>query len=92
VQDRLFKFAPDLAIEVLSPSERASELEERLHDYITAGTTLIWIADPVRRTVMTVASDEPVRWLSEGDTLVGGSVMPGFACAVAEIFEGIARA
>ena len=36
-------------------------------------------------------ADEPVRWLSEGDTLDGGRVVPGFACAVAEIFEGIAR-
>jgi Uma2 family endonuclease len=91
VQDRLFTFAPDLAIEVLSPSERAAELDEKLHDYITAGTTLVWIADPVRRTVMTVSPDEPVRWLSEGDALTGGSAVLGFACAIAEIFEGIAR-
>jgi Uma2 family endonuclease len=87
----LFRFAPDLAIEVLSPSETASELEEKLHDYTVAGTTLIWIADPVRRTIMTIAADAPVRWLAEADTLHGGSVIPGFSCAVAEVFEGIAR-
>lgn len=87
----ILKFAPDLAIEVLSPSERASELEEKLHDYTLGGTSLIWVVDPVRRTVMTIATDAPVRWLSEGDTLDGGTVIPGFTCAVAEIFEGIAR-
>jgi Uma2 family endonuclease len=92
LRTRLFTFAPDLAVEVLSPSERASELEEKLHDYISAGTTLIWIADPVRRTVMAVSTEEPVRWLSEGDALVGAPVVPGFSCAVEEVFEGIARA
>jgi Uma2 family endonuclease len=87
----LFKFAPDLAIEVLSPSTRASVLEEKLQDYAVAGTSLIWIVDPARRTIMTMASDAPVRWLSEGDTLDGGTVVPGFVCPVAEVFEGIAR-
>lgn len=91
VRPGLFKFAPDLAIEVLSPSTRASELEEKLHDYTVAGTSLIWIVDPARRTIMTIASDAPVRWLSEGDTLDAGAVIPGFGCPVAEVFEGIAR-
>ena len=87
----LLKLAPDLAIEVLSPSETASELEEKLHDYLVSGTSLIWVVDPVRRTVMTISSDAPVRWLEEGDTLEGGAVVQGFSCAVSEIFDGIAR-
>ena len=85
------KLAPDLAVEVLSPSESASDLEEKLDDYRACGTPLIWVVDPVRRTVMIVASDSPVRWLHETDTLDGGEVIPGFLCGVAEIFEGIAR-
>ena len=87
----LLKFAPDLAIEVLSPSETASELEEKLDDYLFSGTPLIWVVDPVRRTVMIVAADAPVRWLREDDTLDGGKVVPGFTYAVSDIFEGIAR-
>jgi Uma2 family endonuclease len=87
----LLKFAPDLAIEVLSPSESASELEEKLDDYLFSGTQLIWVVDPVRRTVMIVAADAPVRWLREGETLDGGTVVPGFTCPVSDIFEGIAR-
>lgn len=87
----LFKFAPDLAIEVLSPSETASELEEKLDDYLFSGTRLIWVVDPVRRTVMIVAADTPVRWLRESDTLDGGTVIRGFTCPVSDIFEGIAR-
>ena len=87
----MLKLAPDLAVEVLSPSETASELEEKLDDYLVSGTRLIWIVNPVRRTVMVVSNDAPVRWLREGETLDGGAVVPGFSCAVAEIFEGIAR-
>ena len=85
------KVAPDIAVEVLSPSESASELEEKLDDYRACGTPLIWIVDTVRRSVMVVASDAPVRSLREGDTLAGGDVIPGFTCEVAGLFKGIAR-
>jgi Uma2 family endonuclease len=87
----LLKLAPDLAVEVLSPSETASDLEEKLDDYMISGTPLMWVVDPVRRTVMIVSVDAPVRWLRDGDTLDGGRVITGFACPVSAIFEGIAR-
>jgi Uma2 family endonuclease len=87
----LLRLAPDLAVEVLSPSESASELEEKLADYTAAGTRLIWVVDPARRTVMILDQAHPVRWLQEADALEGGDVVPGFSCKVAEIFEGIAR-
>ena len=78
-------------MEVISPSETASDLEEKLDDYMIAGTPLVWVVDPTRRTVMVVAADAPVRWLREGDTLDGGNVISGFSCGISEIFEGIAR-
>jgi Uma2 family endonuclease len=87
----LLKVAPDLAVEVLSPSETASELEEKLDDYATAGTPLMWVVDTNRRTVMIIAANAPVRWLREEDTLDGGYVISGFSCMVSAIFEGIAR-
>jgi Uma2 family endonuclease len=87
----LLQFAPDLAVEVLSPSESASELEEKLADYTVAGTPLIWVVDPLRRTVRIMSAIRPVRWLQESDALAGENVIPGFACKVAEIFRGIAR-
>ncbi|MEO5818489.1 MAG: Uma2 family endonuclease [Gemmatimonadaceae bacterium] len=91
VRPGLLKLSPDLAVEVLSPSETASALEEKLDDYRACGTPLIWVVDPARRTVMIVANDAPVRWLREGDTLDGGRVLPGFACSVDDLFEGVAR-
>lgn len=87
----LLKFAPDLAVEVLSPSETASDLQEKLDDYRLSGTSLLWVVDPVRRTVMVVGRDTPMELLHESDTLDGGDVIPGFECAVSAIFEGIAR-
>ena len=87
----LLRFAPDLAVEVLSPSESASELEEKLADYTVSGTRLIWVVDPARRTVMILNAVQPVRWLQENEILNGDEVVPGFSCKVAEIFEGIAR-
>jgi Uma2 family endonuclease len=87
----LLALAPDLAIEVLSPSETASALEERLDDYTSAGIPLIWAIDPIRRTVMIIAENVGARWLHENDMLDGGNVIPGFTLAVADIFDGIAR-
>lgn len=85
------QLAPDLAVEVLSPSETASSLAEKLHDYTVAGTSLIWVVDPERRSVTIVATHSPVRSLYEGDMLDGGAVVPGFTCSVADIFDGIER-
>jgi Uma2 family endonuclease len=87
----LLTLAPDLAVEVLSPSDTASSLEEKLADYATAGTPLVWVVDPTRRTVSIVATNAPIRWLREGDTLDDGDVIVGFSCGVSEIFAGIAR-
>jgi Uma2 family endonuclease len=87
----LLKPAPDLAVEVLSPSERALDLEEKLDDYAIAGTPLVWVIDPVRRSVAVYELGQPRRRLSESDRLDGGDVIPGFSCQVAEIFEGVAR-
>ena len=84
------KMAPDLAVEVLSPSEPAGELEEKLDDYRAAGTPLIWVIDPERRTVMIVSADAPVRWLRADDALDAGDIVPGFSCKVTELFEGLA--
>lgn len=87
----LFKGAPDLAVEVLSPTETASDLDEKLEDYGAVHTSLVWIVDPERRTVMIIAANEPATWLREGDTLTGGEVIEGFSTPVADLFSDVAR-
>jgi Uma2 family endonuclease len=76
---------------VLSPSDTASGIEEKLDDYAAAGTAVVVVVDPVRRSVMVVPTDGPVRHLHEGDMLELGEVLPGFSMPVVDIFAGIAR-
>ncbi len=86
------RIAPDLVVEVLSPSETASVLEDKLADYRAAGTPLIWVVDPTHRLVTVHPADAPSYSLREGDALTGGRVLPDFRCSVAELFEGLAPA
>lgn len=84
------RLAPDFAVEVLSPNETASDTEEKLADYRAAGTPLVWVVDPAKRLVTVYAADAPTRWFRMGDTLDGGSVLPGFTLLVDALFEDVA--
>ena len=83
------QLAPDLVVEVLSPSESDADLTEKLADYRVAGTPLVWVIDPARRTVTVISTHESTT-LGADDTLTGGDVVPGFVCGVAELFAGLA--
>jgi Uma2 family endonuclease len=85
-RSRFPRLAPDLAIEVLSPSDRASEVVAKLEMYQEAGVPLIWLVDPDKETVTIIAAGQPTRVVKQGDTLDGGDVLPGFTVPVAEIF------
>ncbi|HEX6107389.1 MAG TPA: Uma2 family endonuclease [Gemmatimonadales bacterium] len=78
--------APDLAVEILSPSSRWAEVEEKLADYFAAGARLVWVVDPAARRVIVRHPDRPARVVAAGDTLDGEDVVPGFAVPVAELF------
>lgn len=81
--------APDLAVEVISPSETVTILAEKLADYLAAGTIAVWVVDPERRTVDVHTTSAPTRRLYVGDVLDGAPVLPEFACTVDELFEGL---
>jgi Uma2 family endonuclease len=78
--------APDLAAEVVSPGDTYEEVEEKVAQWLRAGALLVWVVNPRRRTVAVHGSAERVRILSAADDLLGGDVLPGFRCAVAELF------
>jgi Uma2 family endonuclease len=80
------RLAPDLVVEVLSPSDRASEVVAKLELYQEAGVPLIWLVDPEKQTITVIASGRPVEVLKRDDTLDGADVLPGFSVPVAEIF------
>ncbi len=78
--------APDLAVEVLSPSNTAGELERKLADYFTAGVSLVWLIDPRARMATALSGVDDRRALTEADSLDGGQVLPGFTLPLAELF------
>ena len=84
---RFFRGAPDLAVEVLSPSNRAGEIHAKVADYLAAGARLVWIVDPKRRSVTVHETLLVPRRLGGRDVLDGGDVLPGFAITVEAIFE-----
>lgn len=78
--------APDLAVEVLSPSNTRREMERKRREYFEAGTQVVWIVDPDRRTVEVYSSPEQFVELQEADTLDGGSVLPRFSLSLKALF------
>ena len=81
------ELAPDLAVEVLSPSDTAREVEDKVEDWLQAGTRLVWVIDPATRSARVYRSLEELQELSEDDSLDGGDVLPGFACNIRELFS-----
>jgi Uma2 family endonuclease len=77
--------APDLAVEVVSPGDAASGIQDKVQDYLAYGTSLIWVVYPQQRIVIVHYPDGTARTLREADTLSGETIIPGFSCQVAEI-------
>ena len=81
-----FEGAPDLAVEVLSPNDRASEVNAKVHDWLDAGCRMVWVVDPATKTVLVYRSRTQIVVLGASDTLPGDDVLPGFSLPLAEIF------
>ncbi len=78
--------APDLAVEVLSPSDRLGEVEEKVRAWLDAGAMAVWVVNPAGQNVTVYRSKTDIKVLTENDQLDGQDVLPGFACRVGEIF------
>jgi Uma2 family endonuclease len=82
---------PDLAVEILSPSNTEEEMREKVRDYFRAGGKLVWIVDPVSRTVRVYTSQRRSVVLTEDGTLDGRKVLPGFALPIRQWFARASR-
>jgi Uma2 family endonuclease len=78
--------APDLAVEVNSPSDTVSKVEEKVTEWLEAGARMVWIVSPKLKTITVYRSLTDINTLTEKDMLDGGDVVPGFQLPVAEIF------
>jgi Uma2 family endonuclease len=84
--DKHIPFAPDLAIEVVSPSDRGPAVAAKALDWLAAGAAMVWNLHPKTRSASVYRpGQEPVE-LSEEDFLEGGDVVPGFRCRVGDLF------
>jgi Uma2 family endonuclease len=84
--DGYWPFAPDLAVEVVSPADTAGEVMAKVIAYLEAGTRLVWVVYPKTETVVVHRPAGEARVLRGEDTLDGGELLPGFTCKVREIF------
>lgn len=78
--------APDLAVEVVSPGDTLVEVEEKVHEWLQAGTSRVWVVNPRQQTVHVYRSPTDVMILTVNDVLDGEGVVPGFTIPVREIF------
>ena len=79
--------APELVVEILSPTDRPAEVRRKLDEYFAAGVRVVWVVDPAERAVRVhVAHGEPRRFAA-GDVLRGEDVLPGLELPVDEVFE-----
>jgi Uma2 family endonuclease len=83
--ERYAPFAPDLAVEVVSPNDLVYDVEEKVDEYLRAGTRLVWVISPRSKTV-TVYTPTSIKIVDINGTLDGGDVLPGFSLLVTTIF------
>lgn len=90
--DPIPSLGPDLAVEVLSEGNTASEMEQKLQEYFQSGTRVAWLIDPSTRSVAVYTHPaQPVAVLDEHDHVDGAEVLPGLRFAVADLFRNVPR-
>ena len=93
-EDKPIPFAPDLAVEVASPTQGAAEMATKARLYLHAGVRLVWVVWPAaarldvwgRAGQAPTFADGPTTTLQVGDSLVGEDVVPGFELTMVEVF------
>jgi len=83
----VWDMVPDLAIEVISPSNSASAVHRKVHDYFKAGVTRVWVVYPEQAEVYIYSSPKQIEVVGVGQELDGGDLLPGFRLPVAILFE-----
>ena len=89
-QEGFLDVAPELTVEVLSPTDRPDQVQRKLGEYFTAGVLQVWVIDPATRTVQVHHGRGDALSLAPGAVLTGGDVplvLPGFRLPVDDIFE-----
>ena len=86
-REKFFQGAPELAVEVLSPSDTVTIIETKLDKHFEHGTELAWLVDPRRKAVAVYTLDGITRLTKRTDLLTGGKVLRGFRCRLNRLFR-----
>ena len=78
--------APDLVVEVNSPSDSKRKIDQKVQRWLSGGAALVWVVDPKTKTVTVYDGDNSPNVLQEADELSGGRVVPGFHLPIANVF------
>ncbi|MGF1578273.1 MAG: Uma2 family endonuclease [Gemmataceae bacterium] len=84
--ENAWAIVPELMVEVVSPSDLAEEIMEKLTEYFAAGATLVWVIYPTRRFVYVYEGLKQVRILDQDDELDGGRVLTNFKIPIGNLF------
>ena len=85
--EKWYPAAPDLAVEILSPSESSANIQQKVRDYLEAGARLVWIIAPQAQTATVYRAGGTARLLREYDCLEGEDVLPGLIIPLEELFK-----
>jgi len=80
------RIAPDLAVEVVSPTDIQYDVDRKVAEYLEVGVKLVWVINPDTRVVLIYRGDGSISGVREGGELDGESAVPGFRCRVADLF------
>lgn len=86
VPEGFLTIPPDVAVEVISPSDVLYEVEAKVDEYLDAGVKLVWLINPSNRSVRVFQPNQRPIQLGPADDLTGSDVLPDFRCSVAELF------
>ncbi len=86
-RESFLPIAPDLVVEVVSPSDRLTSLTDKVKAYLDAGVRLVWLVEPRRERITVYTQDHSYRMLTVEDELDGGDVLPEYRLPVAEVFD-----
>ena len=87
VPEGFWRLAPDLAVEVVSPSDSAAGIQEKVLQYLDAGTRAVWVVQPRTRTVEVWRPGADVRIVRDEESLEGDDVLPGWRSEVKSLFD-----
>ena len=89
IAQRFFQGAPDLAVEIISPSNTFDEIHTKIVEYFDSGSKLVWVIHPDEESVLVYHKPQPDKLLQRSDTLDGETVISGFTVPVAELFADL---